>query len=394
MSRMKWTYDVIDERAGSDADGTELLSVSIHHGVVPRSTLTDDLPRADDLSSYKVVRPDDIVLNRMRAFQGAVGVSPCEGIVSPDYLVLRPRSQMDPRFMHYLFRSAWFVGEMTSRLRGIGSSDQGNVRTPRINAEDLGEIPAPRFGRATQQSIAEHLDLETAYIEDLVNTKLRLIELLEERWSVWLRSYLLNLDSPSVPLKRGWSVVDCKHVTPDYVADGYPVVSPGDVTPGRLDLDRAHRFVSEFDFRDLTDGGRLPHRGDIVYSRNASIGIACYVDTDELFCMGQDVCLISSRDSDQLYLSYVLNSLGVDQLEQLKLGSTFNRVNVDQIRELVVPMPSQAEQAEHAAVMDVQRRAVNDVTALLQRQCALLAEHRLALITAAVTGELDVSKAA
>jgi len=66
--------------------------------------------------------------------------------------------------------------------------------------------------------------------------------------------------------------------------------------------------VDEGDYLDLTDGGWGPRRGDIIYSRNASIGIAAYVDTDRLSCMGQDVCLVTSEDQGRLYLSYVLNS--------------------------------------------------------------------------------------
>lgn len=137
-TRLKSLYDVIDERAG--ARELQLLSVSIHLGVVPRSTITDDVARADDLSTYKVSEPGDIVLNRMRAFQGAIGINRTLGIVSPDYLVLRPHPNVRADWLHFVFRSDWFVGEMIARLRGIGSVELGSVRTPRINASDLGEI--------------------------------------------------------------------------------------------------------------------------------------------------------------------------------------------------------------------------------------------------------------
>lgn len=138
----------VDLRAGVNASPDALLSVSIHHGVVPRSTLTNDLPRADLLDSYKVVQPGDLVLNRMRAFQGAVGVSSGTGIVSPDYAVLRSGAELLPAFAHFVFRSPWFAGEMSARIRGIGSVDLGTARTPRINVSDLMEIrvPAPPIG--------------------------------------------------------------------------------------------------------------------------------------------------------------------------------------------------------------------------------------------------------
>ncbi|WP_369028430.1 restriction endonuclease subunit S, partial [Nocardia farcinica] len=109
---------------------------------------------------------------------------------------------------------------------------------------------------------------------------------------------------------------------------GYPVVSPGDISAGRLDLSRCHRFVDLEDYEDLADDLRRARRGDIVYSRNASVGTASYVDTDEPFTMGQDVCRITSDRQDQLYLAYVLNVVVKPQLNSLQVGSTFTRVNI------------------------------------------------------------------
>jgi type I restriction enzyme S subunit len=244
-----------------------------------------------------------------------------------------------------------------------------------------------------QRAIADFLDAETARMDALIAKKRHLTELLEERYQTWLRGQLGELSVQVLPLKRRWRVIDCKHRTPSYVAgNGFPVVSPGDVEPGRLDLDRAHRFVDEADYLDLTDGGRKPRRGDIIYSRNASIGIAAYVDTDRPFCMGQDVCMITSEDQDQLYLSYVLNSIGVDQLEVEKLGTTFSRINVAQILELRVPAPHPGYQRELASEFDRERRRVDQLTSALAHQIDLLVERRQALITATVTGELNVAQ--
>ena len=112
---------------------------------------------------------------------------------------------------------------------------------------------------------------------------------------------------------------------------------------GHRPADDCNRFVDEHEFADLTEG-RRPHRGDLIYSRNASIGIAAYVSTDEPFCMGQDVCLITSRGQDQRFLAYALNTVAMEQLDQSKVGSTFSRVNVAQIAELRIPTPEVADQ--------------------------------------------------
>ena len=175
---LKYLVREIDNRDGPLG---ELLSVSIHHGVVPRSSTTSDEPRADDLSNYKRVRADDLVLNRMRAFQGGVGVAPMSGIVSPDYTVMRATGRVRPRYLHYLFRSPWFVGQMAARLRGIGSSDQGNVRTPRVAFADLGSIYVPTPEPSAQDELTGTLDDEVARTQALISAIERQQHLLDER---------------------------------------------------------------------------------------------------------------------------------------------------------------------------------------------------------------------
>lgn len=162
---MKYLTAERDER-GRGVD-LPLLSVSAARGVVRRDVLTDEEPRAEDLSNYKICLTDDLVINRMSAYQGALGVTAEDGIVSPDYAVLRITGP-HPRFVHHLVRSAWFVSEMSARLRGIGASDQGNVRTPRINIEDFGEIRVRLPELDDQRRMASFLDAETMRISSVV----------------------------------------------------------------------------------------------------------------------------------------------------------------------------------------------------------------------------------
>ncbi len=376
-------FQRVEER---DRPDLPLLSVYRDFGVVPRAGRDDNFNRpSDDLTSYKVVRPGDLVLNKMKTWQGSLGVSDHEGIVSPAYFIgrARPTIEFDRRFLHHLLRSGPMIAEYGARSKGIRPSQWDlpwdEFKSIRISLPPLGE----------QRAIADYLDAETARIDALITKKRRMIELLESRFNSYIRERLSET-GPTIPLKRRWKVIDCKHRTPSYVDRGYPVISPGDVTAGRLDLSVAHRFVGQADLEDLAGGDRRPKQGDIIYSRNASIGIAGFVDTDERFCMGQDVCLVTSAEQDQLYLSYVLNSVGMDQLDVQKIGSTFSRVNVAQILELDIPTPNPELQRTLAAEFDVERAFADTTIARLRKQIALLVERRQALITAAVTGELEI----
>jgi type I restriction enzyme S subunit len=193
-----------------------------------------------------------------------------------------------------------------------------------------------------------------------------------------------------VPLKRRWRIIDCKHRTPIYVQAGYPVISPGDISPGRLNPSVAHRFVGEEDYHDLADHLRRARPGDIVYGRNASVGVAAYVDTDEKFTMGQDVCRITSADQDQLFLTHFLNTAALPQLGSLQIGSTFTRVNIGTLLQLSVACPPQEEQRRLAAEMDMITSSGRSLGESIHRQLTLLAERRRSLITAVVTGGISV----
>lgn len=303
---------------------------------------------------------------------------------SQDYVTWTCGPLLDNRFV------LWALRAMPSTIQSLTMGSTHKT----IYMPDIEQLAVPLPPVESQRTIADYLDAETARIDALVAKKRHLIDLLDEHLDGEVRDALLALDAPHLPLKRRWRVADCKHRTPQYVDDGYPVVSPGDTTPGRLDLSRAHRFVGEDDYRDLTEPPRRPSRGSIVYSRNASIGIASYVDTDEQFCMGQDVCLITSRNEDQLFLMYVLNTLGVDQLDEAKIGSTFNRVNIAQILEVRVPCPDPEVQTALATEFDRLFATRDAARSALHHQIDLLVERRQTLVTAAVTGGLNLSRSA
>lgn len=181
--RLKWSFTEIDHRAGVAWQDLPLLSVSIAWGVRDRSEVTDDLPRAEDLAYYKTCEPGDIVVNRMRAFQGALGVSKISGMVSPDYAVLRTSSEISPQWLELVMRSRPFVSEMRARIRGIGSMESGSVRTPRIGVGDVGEIRVAPTTLTKQQAEVDFVVEQTTRI-DVLSVECRdLITLLKERRS-------------------------------------------------------------------------------------------------------------------------------------------------------------------------------------------------------------------
>lgn len=166
--RLKWSLVELDQRAGTRANDLPLMSVSIDWGVRRREEVTAKPARAEDLAHYKICHADDIVVNRMRAFQGALGAAPEDGVVSPDYAVLRPPASVNSRWLAELMRTKAFVSEITVRLRGIGGTDSGNVRTPRINTDDLLDIRVDIPKPDVQASELKILTDDTAEADALI----------------------------------------------------------------------------------------------------------------------------------------------------------------------------------------------------------------------------------
>jgi len=395
--RAKYLYRVVDERDGGAP--LPLLAVSIHHGVVSRESLTGDEPRADDLSHYKRCAAGDIVINRMRAFQGAIGMAPTSGIVSPDYLVLRLREGLEPRYFHHLFRSTWFVGQITARLRGIGSSDQGNVRTPRINVEDFGEIEVAIPSVGEQVQIAEFLEAEIARIDSLVKKKRRMVAALAERRTSVTAEHLGADTWPHVKLslvaRLGSGHTPSRERLEWWERCTIPWITTGDVAQMR---DDRIEFIWETRFKISELGlansaAELHPAGTVVLSRTASVGFSAIMG--EPMATSQDFATWTCGPKiEPRFLLLCLRAMRSDLLGRLSMGSTHKTIYMPDIEAIRIPMPPRDEQSAIVRAVWERLGPIDETIERLERQIDLLREHRQALITAAVTGDLAVAKAA
>lgn len=140
-----------------------------------------DEHRAESLSNYKLVHRGDLVLNRMRAFQGGVGMADMDGIASPDYAVLRPFGAASGEFLAALMKSERFLHEIRLRLRGLGSEGTGTVRTPRISVADLLRVPVQLPTPQEQVRVADVLQASRATTAERIADARQAITLAQER---------------------------------------------------------------------------------------------------------------------------------------------------------------------------------------------------------------------
>jgi type I restriction enzyme, S subunit len=181
-------------------------------------------------------------------------------------------------------------------------------------------------------------------------------------------------------------IIDCKHYTPSFVSDGYAFVRPRNVKIEGLDLSDID-YVSKDDFRLLTDKHE-PRRGDIIFSRNASFGVPCFVDTNQPLAIGQDTVVMTRSTATTKFVYYTLLSPPVEkQVLQASTGSTFGRINLAFIRQLQIPLPPDLEQKEIAARFD----AINQTIKREQVRNNKLAKTKTGLMQDLLTGKVRVN---
>ncbi len=383
-----------------------LLSLS-YGAIVRRDIDSNDGLLPESFETYQVVEPNDIVWrltdlqNDKRSLRTAI-VSE-RGIITSAYLATRANG-ISPRYLNYLLRAY----DQTKVFYSMG----GGLRQS-MKFADVRRMPVLVPSPVEQELVTAFLDREIGKIDALVRAQRRLIELLKEKRQAVI-SYVVTKgldptasmkdsgvewlgDVPAhwevAPLKRRWGVMDCKHVTAEFVESGWPLASIREIQSRFVDLTTARQTSVQF-FDQLIDGGRQPQAGDLIFCRNVSVGeVAEVTERHPPFAMGQDVCLLRRRASSlsSVYLYHVLKSRHIsEQLACAMVGATFKRINVEQVCNLIVPFPPVEEQAAIADRLTQRTAGFDGLVAEAEVAIALLQERRAALISAAVTGKIDV----
>ena len=191
VRRLATLFTEKDERNEPDLP---LLEVSINTGVSVRQFSTTQIEgTAADFNTYKVARKGSIAFNKMRMWQGAVGVTPTDGLISPDYVVAEPSSQIDATFAELLFRTAAFSAECARNSQGI-TWDRLRLYWDGFRDISIGLPPLDE-----QRKIAERISSEALQIDKLATVTERSICLLKERRSALIAAAVTGqMDIPEV----------------------------------------------------------------------------------------------------------------------------------------------------------------------------------------------------
>ncbi|GAP25606.1 type I DNA specificity S subunit [Gluconobacter frateurii NBRC 101659] len=319
--------------------------------------------------------------------------------------MVRPFNEINGAFVKRLFDSAYAKARFAVAANGLTRVGLGQYALDNIT------LPFPPF--VEQTAIAAFLDRETGKIDALIAEQEKLLALLAEKRQATISHAVTRGLNPNAPMKDSgiawlgevpehwevstlkyhWTVSDCKHITADFVEDGFPLASIREVQGQYVSLKDAKKTTLYF-YNLLIEGGRNPVAGDLIFSRNATVGeVAQVTEEHPKFAMGQDVCLLKKigNDNSSDYFQLVIRSSVVEkQIKSIMIGSTFKRINVEDIRSLVIPVPSVREQKTIAAFVQRENDKFNSLIDQICTQIGFLKERRTALIAAAVTGKIDV----
>ncbi|NNE61808.1 MAG: restriction endonuclease subunit S [Woeseia sp.] len=377
------------------------LSVT-KQGIVPQ---LDTAAKSDDSENRKGVRAGDFVINSRSDRKGSSGLSDRDGSVSLINIVLEPCG-VRPRFAHHLLRSPAFQEEFFRWGHGI-VADLWTTRYSEMK-NILLAIPGPD----TQDAVANFLDSETARIDALIEKKERLIEISDDHWERFAFDAFSGSASPHKKITfvghdylpeipSHWTLPKLKYLSPQvtvgivvtpaayYVSDGISAIRATNIRPMNLRSDdmvfiseRGHRINSKSEIRS----------GDVLAVRTGQPGTACVVpdSLDGANCI--DVILIrKTKKYLSELLAFFLNSNSAKaQYSKGSSGAIQQHFNVSTAGNLLVPTPPLEEQEAVLRTLRQERERVSKLIRATAESISRLHEFRSSLITAAVTGQIDV----
>jgi type I restriction enzyme S subunit len=363
-----------------------------------------------DLAPEIQLRPHDLLMMKDGAAMGKlayVDSLPGPACLNSHLLLFRPLDgRFINRFLYYFLGCPIFATYMAQERTGTTFFG--------ISQESIGVFPFALPPIAEQCLIVHALDSEMAKIDALVAEQRLLIELLKEKRQALISHAVTKGLNPEARMKSSgieslgdlpehWTVCPLMRLTPDdrqimygivlpgpHVEEGVPVVKGGDVRPERLNPEMLSRTTREI------ESGYVRSRlcgGDIVYAIRGSIGEAAIVpDSLTGANLTQDAARIAPRsDVDAEWLLFVLQSQSVfAQLEQTVNGATIRGINIYQLKRGRIPCPPLIEQKAIATFLRSEISKVDCLIAGAERAIDLLKERRTALISAGVTGQIDV----
>ncbi len=391
-----------------------LLSLYTEFGVRKNEDIEEKRGnKSQTVIEYKKVKKNDIIVNKMLAWMGAIGISNYDGVVSPAYSVYRLyKKKANAKYYHYLFRDKAFSGECFKNGWGI------MLMRWSITPERFRSIYIPVPNSELQQKIANFLDYKTSQFDSIISKKEKLIEKLEEAkkslisevvtgkvkivdgeiverkaeemkdsgvewlgmipkdWEVKRLKYLMDINPPkSEVLDKN---IECSFVPMNMIHNG--VIETEDI---KLIKD-VYRGYTYFKNEDIVMAKVTPcyENGNIAIARNLKNGIGFGTTEINVFRAHNNNEFIYYLMQESHFVRYGSSHMtGVAGLK---------RVPTSYFENYKAPIPNIAEQNEIAIFLNKKIKDINNIINKTKTQIQKLKEAKQSLISEAVTGKIDL----
>jgi type I restriction enzyme S subunit len=357
-----------------------------------------------DFSALKVFPTDSLIIALYGATIGKLGILKIDACTNQACCILSEPNHLDTKFVFY-----WLMSERNNIIELAQGGGQPNisqeiVKNLRVFAPDI----------ETQKLIATFLDRKTAAIDTLIAKKQRLIQLLEEKRTALINQAVTKGLNPNVPMKDSsipwigkipehWEIyhlnrvvkkfVDYRGKTPEKTKFGVPLITAGAIRHGEIDHSRAPEWVSEEVYLEIIKRG-IPEVGDLLFTSEAPLGEVAIILDPEI-ALAQRVILfkVDKTKINSMFLKlHFLSLSGQGEIKSRASGSTAEGIRADRLKMSVVPTPPLEEQLIINSYVEERIKPHKIIAKKINSQIEKLQEYRRSLITAAVTGKLNIKE--
>ncbi|WAR44724.1 restriction endonuclease subunit S [Methylomonas rapida] len=427
VRRLKYLASINDSALPESTDADfefsyiDIGSVNLVDGITATESMAfENAPSR----ARRVVQAGDIIVSTVRTYLRAIASIPQSEetlIVSTGFAVIRPR-RIESKFLNYAFKESSFVENVVSRSVGVSY--------PAVNASEIGDIKILAPSETEQIAIANFLDSETGRIDTLVAKKRKLMELLKEKRSALIsRTVTRGLPADAAREFGLASHVHFKQTEIEWwesVPESWEIKSIKQLLKAKKGAIKTGPFGSQLQSAEMLEGDIKVYNQRSVIDRDFSAGEnyisqekfkelkAFEVYAGDLLVTTRGTigkCAVLPRDAEQGILHPCLMRLQLDEriclarfveiliqesgkiLEQLRIESNATTIDViysETLKEVKVALPPLAEQTAIATYLDRETAKIDRLVAKVETAITRLREYRSTLITAAVTGKIDV----
>lgn len=409
IRRIKYVFQELDTR--SETGKEDLLSVSQYTGVTKKSDNVaegESVSNAKTLEGYKIVEQGNLVINIMLAWNGSLGISKYNGIVSPAYCVYK-NIIGDERYFGYLFKTENSKQEFKKQSTGIIDSRL------RMYTDSFFNIKTALPPLQEQTTIANFLDYKTEKINRFITKKRQLIELLKEQKEAIINQAVTKGINPNVPMKDSgiewlgkipehWETTKltgvCSFVRgnssfkkDELLSNGSYVALQYGKTYKIDEVDENFEFyVNDEFYKD----SQVVNYGDVIIVSTSEtiedLGHSAFYNRTDLGLLGGEQMLLKpNKKIDGKYL-YYSSKVFTKELQKYATGVKVFRFNINDLKTIYTSIPPIEEQIKISEYIQSELNTVTKTISTIQKEITLVEEYKTALIAEAVTGKIDVRK--